>query len=52
MVARFHPVAVFAMLVDAKDGAAEAFRRRHGFRGYGSAPARAVAPIASLLAPT
>lgn len=44
-------VAVFALVVDAKDEAAEAFYRHHGFQGYGSAPGKMVAPIASLWPP-
>ncbi len=44
-------VAVHAMIVDAKDEAAVAFYRHHGFVAYGSAPGRLLAPIASLLAP-
>ncbi|HQU67308.1 MAG TPA: GNAT family N-acetyltransferase [Albidovulum sp.] len=42
-------VAVFAMVVDAKDAQAEAFYRHHGFAAYSSAPGRLVAPLASLL---
>lgn len=42
-------VAVFALVVDAKDEAAEAFYRHHGFQAYGSAPGRLLASIASLL---
>ncbi|WP_294983091.1 GNAT family N-acetyltransferase [Tabrizicola sp.] len=44
-------VAVFAMIVDAKDTAAEAFYRRHGFVAYGSAPHRLIAPLSALLPP-
>lgn len=44
-------VAVFAMVVDAKDALAEAFYRHHGFVGYASAPGRLMAPLASLLPP-
>lgn len=44
-------VAVFAMVVDAKDEAAAAFYRHHGFQGYGSASGKMVAPIASLWPP-
>lgn len=43
-------VAVFALLVDAKDAAAEAFWRHHGFVAYASAPGRLLAPLAALLA--
>ncbi len=42
-------VAVFAMIVDAKDAQAEAFYRHHGFAGYGSVPGRLMAPLAGLL---
>lgn len=42
-------VAVHAMIVDAKNAAAEAFYRHHGFAGYGSAPGKLMAPIAALL---
>jgi ribosomal protein S18 acetylase RimI-like enzyme len=43
-------VAVFAMVVDAKDAQAEAFYRHHGFASYGLAPGRLMAPLAGLLA--
>ena len=42
-------VAVFAMVVDAKDALAEAFYRHHGFATYGSAPGRLMAPLSALL---
>ncbi len=42
-------VAVFAMVVDAKDAGAEAFWRHHGFVAYGSVPGRLMAPLAGLV---
>jgi GNAT superfamily N-acetyltransferase len=42
-------VAVFAMVVDAKDAQAEAFYRHHGFATYGSAPGRLIAPLSAVL---
>ncbi len=42
-------IAVFAMVVDAKDAQAEAFYRHHGFAAYGSAPGRLLAPLSNLL---
>lgn len=42
-------IAVFAMLVDAKDAQAEAFYRHHGFSTYASVPGKLVAPMTSLL---
>lgn len=42
-------VAMFAMVVDAKDEAAEAFYRHHGFVGYGSLRGMMIARISSLL---
>jgi hypothetical protein len=42
-------VAVFAMIVDAKDNSAEAFYRHHGFDSYGTLPGRLLAPLVSLL---
>jgi GNAT superfamily N-acetyltransferase len=42
-------VAVFAVVVDAKDAEAEAFYRHHGFASYTSLPGKLVAPLASLL---
>ena len=43
-------VAVFAMVVDAKDAQAEAFYRHHGFATYASAPGKLMAPLSTLLA--
>lgn len=43
-------VAVFAMVVDAKDAQAEAFYRHHGFSTYASAPGKLMAPLSALLA--
>lgn len=43
-------VAVFAMVVDAKDAEAEAFYRHHGFSTYASAPGKLMAPLSALLA--
>jgi ribosomal protein S18 acetylase RimI-like enzyme len=45
-------VAVFAMVVDAKDGQAKAFYRHHGFASYGSAPGRMMAPLSALMPPS
>ena len=42
-------VAVFAMVVDAKDAQAEAFYRHHGFATYASASGRLMAPLSALL---
>lgn len=42
-------VAVYAMVVDAKDAQAEAFYRHHGFAEYGSVPGKLMAPLSSLL---
>jgi GNAT superfamily N-acetyltransferase len=42
-------VAVFAMVVDAKDAQAEAFYRHHGFSTYASMPGRLLAPLSNLL---
>jgi GNAT superfamily N-acetyltransferase len=42
-------VAVLAMIVDAKDAAAEAFYRHHGFVAYASSPGELLAPLKSLL---
>lgn len=44
-------IAVFALVVDAKDEAASAFYRHHGFVAYASQPTRLIAPIQSLLPP-
>ena len=38
-------VAVFALVVDAKDEEASTFYRRHGFTAFGSSPLRLIAPI-------
>ena len=38
-------VAVFALVVDAKDAAAEAFYRHHGFAAYGSDARRLIVPL-------
>lgn len=40
-------VAVFALVVDAKDDAAVAFYRHHGFEMYGGQPKQLIAPLAS-----
>ncbi len=42
-------LAVFALIVDAKDEKAAAFYRHHGFADYGSAPGHLVAPLQPLL---
>jgi ribosomal protein S18 acetylase RimI-like enzyme len=42
-------IAVFAVIVDAKDLQAEAFYRHHGFESYGSAPGKMFAGIKGLL---
>jgi ribosomal protein S18 acetylase RimI-like enzyme len=39
-------IAVFALVVDAKDEAAESFYRHHGFVSFGSAPRQLVLPLA------
>ena len=44
-------VAVFALVVDAKDDIAASFYRHHGFTDYASAPGRLLAPLAHLLPP-
>lgn len=41
-------IAVFALVVDAKDDRAEAFYRHHGFVSFGSQPRRLVLPLANL----
>lgn len=41
-------VAVFALVVDAKDDAAVAFYRHHGFEMYGGQPKQLIVPLASL----
>jgi ribosomal protein S18 acetylase RimI-like enzyme len=38
-------VAVFALVVDAKDEKASAFYRYHGFNAFGSSPKQLIAPI-------
>ena len=40
-------VAVFALVVDAKDDAAVAFYRRHGFEAYGAQPRQLIVPLGS-----
>lgn len=45
-------VAVLAMVVDAKDAAAEAFYRHHGFVAYGSSAGKLLAPLKSLQPPS
>lgn len=40
-------VAVFALVVDAKDDAAVAFYRHHGFEMYGGQPKHLIVPLAS-----
>ena len=40
-------VAVFALVVDAKDDAAEAFYRYHGFEAYGTQPRQLIVPLGS-----
>ena len=40
-------VAVFALVVDAKDDAAIAFYRHHGFEVYGGQPKQLIVPLAS-----
>jgi ribosomal protein S18 acetylase RimI-like enzyme len=42
-------IAVFALVVDAKDEEAAAFYRHHGFVAYASQPTRLIAPIQSLI---
>lgn len=42
-------VGMHAMIVEAKDAAAEAFYRHHGFAAYGSAPGLLIAPLHRLL---
>jgi ribosomal protein S18 acetylase RimI-like enzyme len=41
-------IAVFALVVDAKDEQAEAFYRHHGFVTFGSRPRQLVLPLASV----
>jgi GNAT superfamily N-acetyltransferase len=38
-------VAVYALVVDAKDGEVEDFYRHHGFAAYGSAPGKLILPL-------
>jgi ribosomal protein S18 acetylase RimI-like enzyme len=38
-------VAVFALVVDAKDVSAETFYRHHGFETYGSQPRQLIVPL-------
>ncbi len=42
-------VAVFALVVDAKDEQAEAFYRHHGFVPFGSQPRQFVLPLTNLV---
>lgn len=42
-------IAMFAMIVDAKDESAQAFYRHHGFSAYGSSPFTLIAPLKDLL---
>ena len=42
-------IAVFAMIVDAKDEKAAAFYRYHGFTEFSSAPGSLIAPLKALL---
>jgi ribosomal protein S18 acetylase RimI-like enzyme len=41
-------VAVFAVVVDAKDNLAEAFYRHHGFASFGSIPRQLILPLTNL----
>ena len=41
---------IHAMVVDAKDAAAEAFYRHHGFEAYGSTQGTLIAPLSRLIA--
>ncbi len=41
-------IAVFALVVDAKDAQAEAFYRHHGFVAFGDRPRQLVLPLANL----
>jgi len=41
-------IAVFALIVDAKDDPAEAFYRHHGFVAFGSLPKQLVLPLTKL----
>lgn len=42
-------IGAFALVVDAKDEAAAAFYRHHGFASYGSAPRHLIADLKTLL---
>jgi ribosomal protein S18 acetylase RimI-like enzyme len=42
-------IAVFALVVDAKDAEAEGFYRHHGFVSFGSQPRQLVLPLTNLL---
>ncbi len=42
-------IAVYAMIVDAKDAEAEAFYRHHGFMQLSSAPRKLFAPLTTLM---
>jgi ribosomal protein S18 acetylase RimI-like enzyme len=42
-------IAVFALIVDAKDDQAEAFYRHHGFVSFGSQPRQLVLPLTNLI---
>lgn len=42
-------IAIFAMIVDAKDDEAAAFYRHHGFASYGASPHKLIAPLKDLL---
>lgn len=43
-------VAVFALVVDAKDSQAEAFYRHHGFMPFSAEPRRLILPLKNLIA--
>ena len=43
-------IAVFALVVDAKDSEAESFYRHHGFVSFGSQPRQLVLPLTNLIA--
>ncbi len=45
-------VAIFALVVDAKDDAAESFYAHHGFERYGVQPRQLILPLARLQAKT
>lgn len=51
MRAAHSEVAVFALVVDAKDDAALAFYRHHGFAAYGSIPRQLILPLARFKPP-